>query len=288
VGVAAGATVVSVKVLDQDGVGNTQDLVDGINYVAGKASSSHVINISLSSGISPATDNAVTNVANSGIRFTLAAGNQSTNANYRSPARVENSNVWTVSAYDNQDVFASFSNYGNPPIEYGGPGVDIPSLWMNGGTNIISGTSMAVPHIAGLLLAAGNIYTDGYVTSDPDGTADPIASSALTLETPSVTASIQNNQPKLAWPAIENAVYYEIWRRVESSGSWGLWATVSGTSYTDTFITDPNLAIISIPFGPYDWVAYKVKAVNDDDIDNVFESSFSSIKYYETGSTFPE
>ena len=235
----------------------------------------------------------------------MAAGNDAWDANDFTPARVNHSYVWTVSAFRQGDEFVQVfdwntpncnpyqspyvgSNFGNPPVDFSGSGENILSLYKNGGTFTTCGTSMATPHIAGLLLAADKIYIDGYVTGDPDGNADPIASSTLTLETPSVTASIQNNQPKLAWPAIENAVYYEIWRRVESSGSWGLWATVSGTSYTDTFITDPNLAIISIPFGPYDWVAYKVKAVNDDDIDNVFESSFSSIKYYETGSTFPE
>ncbi len=180
VGVAAGATVVSVKVLDQYGFGNTQDVVDGINYVAGRASSSHIINMSLGlynpSGSVTSIDYAVNNVANSGLRFTIAAGNDGVDANYQTPARVENANIWTVSAFDINDQFASFSNYGNPPIDYSGPGVDIPSLWKNGGTNTISGTSMAAPHIAGLLLTVPNdISIDGYVSGDPDGNADPIA-----------------------------------------------------------------------------------------------------------------
>ena len=283
VGVAAGATVVSVKVLPQSGTGTLSDLVDGINYAAGKASSNDIINLSLSSGVSSSVDNAVINAANSGLRFALAAGNQSSSATTRSPARVSHSNVWTVSGYDINDDWYSNSNYGNPPIDYSGPGVDVLSLWKNGGTNTISCTSMATPHIAGLLLAASTIYTDGYVSGDPDATADAIASSEITVETPNVTGSIQSNHPKLSWQTCDNADEYEIWRKVESSGSWTLWTTVSATNYTDFSITDPDMTI-SIPSGSYDWVAYKVKAVHDDG----FESFNSSIIYFETDSIFPE
>ncbi len=188
VGVAAGATVVSVKVLDQNGIGTIEDVVDGVNYVAGRASSSHIINMSLGlynpSGSVTSIDYAVNNVANSGLRFTIAAGNDGVDANYQTPARVENSNVWTVSAYDDNDAFVTAftcnpnygSNYGNPPIEYGGPGDNVTSLKPGGGTAVKCGTSMAAPHIAGLLLTVPNkISTDGYVSNDPDNSPDPIA-----------------------------------------------------------------------------------------------------------------
>ena len=71
------------------------------------------------------------------------------------------------------DQWASFSNYGNPPIDYCGPGVGVESTWKKGGYKTISGTSMAAPHIAGVLLL-GNISTDGLVNGDPDGEPDPI------------------------------------------------------------------------------------------------------------------
>jgi len=74
---------------------------------------------------------------------------------------------------DDTDTWASFSNYGNPPIEYCAPGVDIKSTWKDGGYNTISGTSMASPHAAGVLLL-GNPSSDGYVIGDPDGDPDPI------------------------------------------------------------------------------------------------------------------
>lgn len=74
---------------------------------------------------------------------------------------------------NSNDAWASFSNYGNPPVDYVAPGVSIKSTWKNGGYNTISGTSMAAPHAAGVLLL-GNASTDGTVSGDPDGNADSI------------------------------------------------------------------------------------------------------------------
>ncbi|MCJ7757010.1 MAG: S8 family serine peptidase, partial [Gillisia sp.] len=65
------------------------------------------------------------------------------------------------------------SNFGNPPVDYAAPGVAIKSTWKGGGYNTISGTSMAAPHAAGVLLL-GTARTDGTVEGDPDGNPDPI------------------------------------------------------------------------------------------------------------------
>src|SRR6056297_1766765 len=173
IGVAANATVVAVKVLDSRGSGSITSVVAGIDYYAQNSNSGDVANMSLGGGISDTIDNAITNAADQGNIFALAAGNESDDANNHSPARVEHYNVYTISAIDSSDVFASFSNYGNPPIEYAEPGVNILSLAPNNGTATMSGTSMASPHCAGLLLL-GNISTDGYAVSDPDGNPDPI------------------------------------------------------------------------------------------------------------------
>ena len=180
VGVAAGATVVAVKVLDDRGSGSYSGVIDGIDYVAANASAGDVANMSLGGGTSDAVDDAVRNAADQGVYFAVAAGNDSDDANNYSPARVEYNNVWTVSAIDDTDTFASFSNYSgptDPPIEYTAPGVDILSLWLDGGTDTISGTSMASPHVAGVLLVTGgNPTSDGSASNDPDGDPDPVAS----------------------------------------------------------------------------------------------------------------
>jgi len=175
IGVAAGASVVGVKVLDSDGSGTYSNVIDGIDYVAANASAGDVANMSLGGSTSQAVDDAVRNAADQGIYFALAAGNDGADANNSSPARVEYDNVWTISAVDSNDDFASFSNYGNPPIEYAAPGVDVKSLWKDNGVNTISGTSMASPHAAGVLLVTGGSpSSDGTANGDPDGTADPI------------------------------------------------------------------------------------------------------------------
>lgn len=173
VGVAAGATVVPVKVLNRRGSGTTSGVIAGIDYVAANAATGDVANMSLGGGVSTSLDEAVIAAAASGVKFALAAGNESDDANNHSPARANHPNIFTVSAMDSNDVFAYFSNYGNPPIEYCEPGVSIYSTYKGGGYATLSGTSMASPHMAGLLLL-GAVHTDGYVSGDPDGDADPI------------------------------------------------------------------------------------------------------------------
>jgi subtilisin family serine protease len=129
--------------------------------------------MSLGGGVSDALDLAVLN-ASGKVEFALAAGNEADDANNHSPARVNGPNIYTVSAMWDGDRWVSFSNYGNPPVDYCAPGVYIYSTYKDGGYATLSGTSMAAPHVAGLLLL-GRIHTDGYVTGDPDGNADPIA-----------------------------------------------------------------------------------------------------------------
>ena len=174
IGVAAGATVIPVKVLGARGSGSYSGVIAGINHVAANGSSGDVANMSLGGPVSQAVDDAVKNAAqSSGVKFVLAAGNESDDANNHSPARVNGNNIYTISAMNSSDSWASFSNYGNPPIDYAAPGVSIKSTWKNGSYNTISGTSMAAPHAAGVLLL-GNPSTNGTVSGDPDGNADPI------------------------------------------------------------------------------------------------------------------
>lgn len=173
VGVAAGATVVAVRVLDRRGSGTTSGVIAGVNYVAANGVAGDVANMSLGGSVSTSLDDAVLGASTS-VKFALAAGNETDNANNHSPARVNGTNIYTVSAMDNADKFAYFSNYGNPPVDYCAPGVSIYSTYKDGGYATLSGTSMATPHVAGILLL-GAVRSDSYVKSDPDGKADPIA-----------------------------------------------------------------------------------------------------------------
>ncbi len=173
VGVAAGAPVISVRVLDRRGSGTISGVIAGVDYVAANAIKGDVANMSLGGGVSDALDSAVLK-ASEKCFFILAAGNSSTSASTTSPARVNGDNIFTVSAMAVNDFWATYSNYGTPPVDYCAPGTSIYSTYLNGGYATLSGTSMAAPHVAGILLL-GNISTDGAVKNDPDGDADPIA-----------------------------------------------------------------------------------------------------------------
>ena len=175
VGVAAGATVVPIKVLDRRGSGAYSGIIAGIDYVASTASVGDAVNMSLGGGAYQAIDDAVYAASQQGLYFALAAGNESDDANNHSPARVNGPNIFTISAMDINDNWAYFSNYGNPPVDYCEPGYSIYSTKKGGGYTTMSGTSMAAPHMCGILLMTnGNPRTDGTVNGDPDGNADPI------------------------------------------------------------------------------------------------------------------
>lgn len=175
VGVAAGATVVAVKVLDRKGSGAYSGIIEGIDYVASVASPGDAANMSLGGGAYQPIDDAVYAASQQGINFALAAGNESDDANNHSPARVNGPNIFTISAMDSNDEWAYFSNYGNPPVDYCEPGYDVYSCKKGGGYTSMSGTSMAAPHMCGILLMTnGSPKSDGTVNGDPDGNADAI------------------------------------------------------------------------------------------------------------------
>ena len=174
IGVAAGATIIGIKVLDSRGSGSYSAVIAGVDYAATAGCS--VANMSLGGPVSEALDSAVLATAQKGVAMVLAAGNESDDARNHSPARAggvsATDNVYAISAIDSADRFASFSNYG-PAVEYAAPGVAVASTWKNGGYNTISGTSMAAPHAAGVFLL-GSARTSGTAANDPDGNPDPI------------------------------------------------------------------------------------------------------------------
>ena len=175
VGVAAGAPVVPVKVLDKRGSGAMSVIIQGVDWVTANGVAGDAANMSLGGGAYEPLDLQVIEMGAKGIFVALAAGNESDDANNHSPARANGLNIYTISACDVNDYFATFSNYGNPPIDYCAPGVSILSTYNNGGLATMSGTSMAAPHACGVLLVtSGNPKTSGYVLNDPDGNPDPI------------------------------------------------------------------------------------------------------------------
>ena len=210
-GVAPGARLHSVKVCNSLGQCPNSAIIAGVDYVTARASTIEVVNMSLGGpGTNAPLATAITNSVNAGVVYAVAAGNNNQNASGFSPAN--HPDVITVSAMTDSngepgggggspacragevdDQKASFSNYG-ASVEVTAPGTCILSLWLNQGTNTISGTSMATPHVAGAaavatsgtrdptnrtqalavrtkIIATGN---QGWVDTSPDGIREPL------------------------------------------------------------------------------------------------------------------
>ena len=162
-GVAPGAPIAAVKVLDRRGSGSISGVIAGVDWVAANANSGDVANMSLGGGIATSLDAAVEAAAAKGVWMVLAAGNESVDASTTSPARADGPRVLTISAVDSNNRLASFSNYGRV-VDYAEPGVSIESTYKSGGYARLSGTSMAAPHAAGILMTQGSISNGGAIT----------------------------------------------------------------------------------------------------------------------------
>ncbi|MCG8915166.1 S8 family peptidase [Actinokineospora sp. PR83] len=147
-GVAKNVQLRGVRVLGCGGSGTWSGVIAGMDWVTANHAPSSVANMSLGGGYNQSVNDAATRMADSGVFTGIAAGNSyGADACSFSPASA--ANVTTVAATDSTDTNAYFSNVGGC-VEIYAPGVDITSSWLNGGTNTISGTSMATPHVVGV------------------------------------------------------------------------------------------------------------------------------------------
>ena len=151
-GVAKKTNLIPVRVLDCAGSGYNSSVIAGLNWIAGNyvPGEPAVVNMSLGGPTSSALDEAVENLTSRGITVVAAAGNDNVDACNNSPARTPA--AITVGATTDVDARASYSNFGSC-LDIFAPGTDIPSTWL--GVNyyaILSGTSMAAPHVAGIIV----------------------------------------------------------------------------------------------------------------------------------------
>ncbi len=159
IGVSAGARVVPVRVLGCNGSGQTSGILSGLNHVAAYDEAGDVVNMSLGGywGANCATNSsyvaAITNLSNAGTRVCIAGGNSSANAALYTPACINASNVFTVASMTCGYGWSSFSNWGIPPTDWIATGSSVYSTYKGGGYATLSGTSMASPHVAGIVHA---------------------------------------------------------------------------------------------------------------------------------------
>ena len=151
-GVMADVSIVPIKFLTDDGSGSLEGAIRAIDYAT-------MMNVDLMSnswgggGRSQALLEAIERASIKGIIFTAAAGNSSANNDTSPsyPASYEVANIVSVSATTAQNTLASFSSYGRNSVHIGAPGHNILSTVNGGGYDIYSGTSMATPHVSGIL-----------------------------------------------------------------------------------------------------------------------------------------
>jgi subtilisin family serine protease len=151
VGGAPGAPLTGVKVIGCNGRGWLSNVIKGVEWVTAKADKPAIANMSLMGGASQALDAAVRRSANSGVFYSVAAGNGGKKACKYSPARAgagTDNGIATVAATDRDDKETRFSNYGSC-VDIWAPGQRILSTKLGGGTTTMSGTSMAAPHVGG-------------------------------------------------------------------------------------------------------------------------------------------
>jgi subtilisin family serine protease len=185
-GVAKGAKLYAVRVLDCAGSGSNSGVIAGMDWVANNHVKPAVANMSLGGGASTATDDAVNRMHNAGVTVVVAAGNENQNACNVSPARA--ANAITVGSTTNTDARSSFSNWGSC-VDIFAPGSNITSAWYTSttATNTISGTSMASPHTAGVVAL--------YLQDNPSATPAGVASALINNSTPNKVTSAGTGSP---------------------------------------------------------------------------------------------
>jgi subtilisin len=178
VGIAPGARLWAIKVLDNNGIGSTSDIIEGIDYVTDHADEIDVVNLSFGGqGSNDALRSAIIGSVAAGVTYVAAAGNNAMDASSFSPASFPE--VIAVSAivdYDGKcgglssritsaggdDKFASFSNYGSV-IDMAAPGVEIKTTSRGSSYSSLSGTSASAPHVTG----AAALYESEHPGSSP-------------------------------------------------------------------------------------------------------------------------
>ncbi len=188
-GVAKKVALAGVRVLDCNGSGTLENVMRGMDWVVQNAARPAVANMSLGGANNRTLNEAATRLAGSGVFLAVGAGSEAADACDVSPGGADG--VFTTAASDTADNHAGFSN-GGTCVEAYAPGVEITSTWLDGGTRTLSGTSMGVPHVAGV----GALYKSA------NGDTDSAALNRWIVD--NATADVVKNPP----PGTPNRLLY--------------------------------------------------------------------------------
>lgn len=178
-GVAKNVILHGIRVVNCSGTGSSSSTAAGIDWVIRNHVKPAVMNLSLGGGASSAVDQAIRAAHNAGIVTVVAAGNETRNACEFSPAREPL--AITVASTDRNDRRSSFSNIGSC-VDLFAPGSEITSAGINNDNaqQVLSGTSMASPHVAG---AAAKLLSQGVAPGNVDTTLKNQATSGVVTDT---------------------------------------------------------------------------------------------------------
>lgn len=187
-GVAKYAIIQAHRALGCNGSGSTSGIIAAIDAVTADVVRPAVVNMSLGGGASTALDDAVRRSIAEGVTYVLAAGNSNKDASTTSPARV--AEAITVGSTTSADARSSFSNYG-PVLDLFAPGSSIVSAahTSDTGRTTMSGTSMATPHVAGVVAA--------FLARNPTATPDQVRTAIVSNATPNVVTGAGTGSPNL-------------------------------------------------------------------------------------------
>lgn len=185
-GVAKNVLLHAVRVLGCTGSGSTAGVISGVDWVTQNRELPAVANMSLGGGVDGAMDEAVRRSIAKGITYVLAAGNDNKSACNSSPSRTPE--AITVGATTNSDGRATFSNYGEC-VDVFAPGHQITSAWFTSDTDnkVLSGTSMAAPHVAGIAAL--------YLQGNPNASPNDVAKALMDNSTPDKVGSAGRCSP---------------------------------------------------------------------------------------------
>lgn len=247
-GVAKRVTLHPIRVFDCAGQGANSSLIQAIEWIAANRVFPAVANLSLAGGASSALDLAVDNLSNAGVLPVVAAGNSNADACSFSPARA--AKALTVAAADRQDQRAGFSNYGNCVKVYA-PGVDITSasISSDSGAALMSGTSMAAPHVTGVAAhylqvrpaappsevraAISNNASENVVSYIPSGTNKYINTSFLMLTPRQITIRGGVSSDRFLLSTTPDGMLVDLYNKDDDSGrqQWYIELSPDNTSY---------------------------------------------------------